>query len=854
MKFSLNLASHTNNTDNTGVDPLSYDVDEVVSRIGLQLGSVESVENFAHKYSGAVVAKVVSCVKHPNADKLSLCLIDDGNVTADIERNQDGHVQVVCGAPNVREGMYVVWLPPGATVPSSHGLEPFVLDTRELRGKMSNGMLASPKELDMSEEHDGILELSISDIGREPEAGENFGPLFGMDDTVIDCENKMFTHRPDCFGNIGIARELSGIFGDTYTSPDWYTSPIKHEIGTTLPLNVENDIQSLVPRFMVQVVSGVEVKQSPLWLQAYLMRVGQKSINNIVDYTNFFMLETGQPLHAFDYDKLAKLSGDTPTVHPRMALKNEKIALLNGKTIELSENDIVIATDKQAISVGGVMGGTDTEVDDTTKNIVIEVANFDMYAIRRTSMRHGLFTDAVTRFNKGQSPLQNDRVLAKMVDEVVKYAQGTVASEVFDIRTFELGDDNLNEVEVSAEFINSRLGTDISAEAMKILLENVEFVVKLSDIEPKKSNLKITVPFWRMDIALKEDTVEEIGRLYGYQKIDAVLPVRSTKPAPKNEMRDLKQSLRDTLAGYGANEVVTYSFVHGNLLLNTGTDPDKWAYHVRNALSPDLQYYRTSLTPSLLAKVRSNIKVQAGSPQNEFALFEIGKAHVKGNMEDKPEDNLPKQMRRIAFVLAADAKTATKYDSAPYYQAKKYVDELTKGRAQYTPLESSEYPMTSVYQIGRSAVVTLGDNDQIIGVIGEYNAKAKKNLKLPDYCAGFELDIDLLKECTLSDAYVVASQYPTITQDVTYEVAADTSWASLRGLIGLKLTAAEKKQQYSTVIEPLDIFQQEKSDKKRMSFRIIASHPNKTLRSEEVTKLLDDMTESVNEKLQAIRI
>jgi phenylalanyl-tRNA synthetase beta chain len=843
MKFSLNLASQTTKEYSTGVDPSTYAVDEVVKKMGLQLGAIESVEKYAEKYKGIVVAKVVSCEKHPGADKLSLCFIDDGGVVGSVERNNDGHVQVVCGAPNVATDMYVAWIPPGSAVPSSHGSEPFVLESREIRGKVSNGMLASPKELDISEEHEGILSLTESNVGRKPKIGEKFSGLFGMNDVVIDCENKMFTHRPDCFGNIGIARELSGIFGDAYSSPDWYQQPLNNAVSAELPIQVENNIQEVVPRFMVQVVAGVKVKESPLWLQAYLSRIGQKSINNIVDYTNYFMMETGQPLHAFDYDKLKKLSEKTATIKPRMAKKGEKISLLNGKTIMLDENDIVIATDKQPIAVGGVMGGTETEVDESTENIIIEAANFDMYAIRRTSMRHGLFTDAVTRFNKGQSPLQNDRVLAKMVDEIVRYAGGKVASEAYDIRPFDLNEDNINKVEVSVEFINSRLGADLSVVEMKKLLENVEFVVNAeNDI------LHITVPFWRMDIKIAEDIVEEIGRLHGYQNIPVVLPQRTTKPAAKNVRREFKKSIRSNLVSAGANEVLTYSFVHGNLLRNTGTNPDDSAYHLRNALSPELQYYRTSITPSLLSKVHGNLKAQAGGDTNEFALFEFGKAHVKGHNEVAPEEGLPKEMRRLALVLAADEKTAIKHGAA-YFQAKKYVDLLTNGQAIYIPLETNEYPITSTYQIGRSAMIALGSPDNILGVVGEFNSKARKSLKLPTYCAGFELDTDLLQKSLKTSTYTQLSNYPETSIDVTYEVKSSISWGSLEKFLEAELAVARAQDGYSTGLVPLDIFQPEDSKKIRYSFRLILAHPHKTMKKQEATNLLDAINKSAHEKL-----
>ena len=407
---------------------------------------------------------------------------------------------------------------------------------------------------------------------------------------------------------------------------------------------------------MMQAVADVEVKPSPMWLQAYLCRVGMKSINNIVDYSNYFMMLTGQPTHAFDYDKVVELCGENPLFAPRLAKKGEKISLLNGKTIELNDQDMVITANDKPIALAGVMGGSKTEVDNDTKNIVLECATFDMYRVRRMSMRHGLFTDAVTRYTKGQSPLQNDRVLAKLVDEIVRFAGAKVASEVFDFVDCDkinvAHDGWVDEVVTSAEFINSRLGSDLSKEQITEMLKNVEFGYDFDN-----DNIKIYPPFWRTDIEISEDIVEEIGRLYGYDNLPVVLPARSSKPASKNITREFKNSLRIKLKEAGANEVLTYSFVHGDLMRNTGTDPDKSAYHLRNAISPDLQYYRTTLMPSVLAKVNSNIRQQAGSDDNEFAIYEIGKAHIKGEFEDL-EPSLPKQMQRLALVYSADVKAA----------------------------------------------------------------------------------------------------------------------------------------------------------------------------------------------------
>jgi phenylalanyl-tRNA synthetase beta chain len=850
MKFSLKLAQVINRIYGTGTDPFTYGPNEIVQRIGAQLGAVEEVIRFGDKYDGVVVAKVMKCDKHPDADKLSLCFVDDGGVVDDVERNEHGYVQVVCGAANVREGISVAWIPPGATVPSTADKEPFVLEARELRGKISNGMLASPAELGISDDHDGILEIEAADIGEElMKPGTPFKQLYDLDDVVIDCENKMFTHRPDCFGNIGVAREISGIFGDTYTSPDWYKTSLVHDVTSDLPLVVKNDIMSAVPRFLVQSVADVVIKPAPMWLQVLLKRIDSNSINNIVDYTNYFMHETGQPLHAYDYDKVKALSNGDATIFPRMADDGEELALLNGKTVRLTSGDIVIATDKQAIGLAGVMGGSETEVDENTKNIIIECANFDMYTIRRTSMRHGLFTDAVTRFNKGQSPLQNDRVLAKMVDEVVRYADGKVASQPYDFHGFDLAVDNLNHVSTTVEFVNSRLGTNLTGENIKKLLESVEFKVEIDG-----ESLHITAPFWRMDIAIGEDVVEEVGRLHGYHNVPIELPARTSRPASKDARREFKQAIRDKLVKAGANEVLTYSFVHGDLMTKTGSDPEKWALHLRNALSPDLQYYRTSLLPSLLQKVHSNLKADAGNDSNEFALFEIGKAHVKAHMEEAPEDNLPKQMRRVAFVIAADAKSAKKYDGSAFYQAKKYVDLLTNGQAKYVALDTNDYPLTAPYQKERSAVITLGPDNQFIGVIGEFRAKTTKGLKLPDYCAGFEIDTDLMAQNIVDQKYETLTTFPSSNQDVTFEVLGITKWAQLHDFIHAELAVAKAESGYNYHIQPLGTYQEDGSTKKRMSFRIELNHQQKTLKTDEVNKVLEQMTKAIDEKMNAKRI
>ncbi len=840
MKVSLNWAQYYSNVDLMPKDG----IDELVRKIGAQLGAVEEVIDLGKKYQGIVVAKVVKCEPHSNADKLHVCMIDDSGVVKEVKRNDDGLVQVVCGAPNVRAGLLVAWLPPGATVPSTFDKEPFVLEVREIRGEVSNGMLASAHELAISDDHGGILELD------EGKAGDDFAETFKLNDYIIDIENKMFTHRPDCFGELGVARELAGLQHQAFKSPDWY---LRSEINSlksdasTLSLEIKNELPELVPRFMVVALSGIEIKPSPFWLQTYLSRVGIRPINNVVDLTNYYMVLTGQPLHAYDYDKLKALDGgDRATIVVRTPREGEKLTLLSGKEIAPAKNTIMIASGTKLIGMGGVMGGSETEVDENTKNIVLECATFNLYAIRRASMEHGLFTDAVTRFSKGQSPLQNDRVTAQTVQDLKKFANGQVASELIDIKN-DVSEPSA--VTVSSEFINARLGEKLSAEEMAKLLQNVEFEVTVAD-----SRLTVTPPFWRTDIEIPEDVVEEIGRLYGYDHLPIELPRRSIKPIKRDELLDFKTKTRDILADAGANEIVTYSFVHGDLLDKIGQDRDT-AFRLSNASSPDLQYYRLSLTPSLLAHIHPNIK--AGHDQ--FALFEIGKVHNKEE-HDPHEPTIPAEQHRLALVYANKQKDPAR--GAPYYQARKYLDELLSHfdlAIHYEDFSELSGPAglkawQAPFVPARSGVVVVdleGRPNVVLGIVGEYRPPVQRSLKLSE-AAGFEIDLSLLLLAKRRENYVPLSRFPRVEQDICLQVSGDMHYQALYDFIKQKLQEA-KPTDTIFQLSPVDIYQKDPTTK-RITLRLSITSYGRTLRAEEINKLLDMVADAAKQHMNAERI
>jgi phenylalanyl-tRNA synthetase beta chain len=845
MKVSLNSILEFNKVNHTS-DATTVNRDKLVDQIESQLGAIEEVIKFKDKYDKAIVARVVKCEPHENADKLSLCLIDDKGAVKYVDRNEDGLIQIVCGAPNVKEGLNVVWLPPGSVVPSSLEAEPFTLEAREIRGKVSNGMLASPKELDLFDSHEGIFEL---DAQASELIGKTFSESYSLsDDYIIDLENKMFTHRPDCFGLLGVAREIAGIQGISFKSPDWYNLGASIDSNDdSLKVNLSNELPNLVPRFCLLPIKNVSIGPSPTWLQIELAKIGFRPISNIVDLTNYLMYITGQPLHAYDYDKVKSLSsGDNANIVVRNPKPDETIELLNGKTLKPRAEAIMIATDKKLIGVAGVMGGADTEVDGTTKNLILECGTFDMYSIRRTSMEHGIFTDAVTRFTKGQSPLQNISVLMQIVDNIKHISSGEIGGNLID-------DNHLSKeimdrgslhpkVVIDADFINLRLGCDLKSEDIVKILSNVEFscIINGSDIEVK-------APFWRTDIELREDIVEEVGRLYGYDKLPQVLPKRLIEPVGKNILLETKNLVRQKLARAGANEVLTYSFVHADLIEKTGQDKSK-AFKVANAISPVLQYYRLSLTPSLLDKVHQNIKLG----YDQFALFELGKTHSHEHIQ---EDGIPNEFEALSFVIAANDKK--KLPGSSYYQAKRYLEYLTDVQLVYRPLndESGKYENVKPFDKNRSTLVYIKDTDELLGIVGEYKSSLSKTLKLPKYCSGFEINIDLLvMYLSNNNNYKAIPRFPHVSQDITLKAEATLAYSDLFNFLNSKLDEIEPDNS-SYSITPLDIFvSEEDQSHKNISFRVKIASYDRTLTDIEVNKLLDNLAEESASKFSAQRV
>lgn len=803
-------------------------IDELATLIGARLVEIEEVIDYGAKFKDVVVAKVVSCEKLEGSDHLNVTKLDDGGVTPDVERDENGNVQVVCGAPNVREGILVAWLPPNSTVPETYGTdEPFVLGARKLRGVMSNGMIASPRELALFDEHEGILEL---DAGLVP--GASFAESYELNDYLLDIENKSLTHRPDTFGIIGFAREVAAIQGKPFKTPEWLadvTPEFVEKQGDVVAPTVTIDDEELSRRYQAVVLSGADGSaKSPLKIQTYLARVGVRPISAIVDVTNYLMMLTGQPLHAFDYDKLVAAGGGKADIHVRAGRDGEELGLLDGRTVKLAEGDIVIAAGETAIGLAGAMGGANTEIDGNTKNIIVESATFNLYNLRTTQMRHGIFSEAITRFTKGQPAELTAPVLADAVRMMGEYAGAKRVSDVAESYPGKMASPTIH---VSSQKINDVLGSSFSVDAIAKTMQGVEFTV-----EATGDDASFTPPYWRGDIHIPEDIIEEVGRINGFDFIEPKLPKRDFAAVRPSHFDAVRANVRRALVRAGANEVLTYSFVHGDLLQKAGQKPTD-SYRLVNSLSPELQYYRQTITPSLLSVVHGNVR----QGYDHFALFEVNKAHPK--QHGMTDENVPAEVDMVALVVASKKPQP----GAAYYEAKRQLDYLAASLGldlRYAPIDSEpNYPVTAPFEYRRSALVTDAKTDTFLGIVGEYKKSVARAFKLPEYAAGFEIGsvpvLDAVQKLT-SD-YRPISRYQGVERDVCFQVPLGTTYQSIFDVTKSALSRIAME----TNVVPVDIYQAEGASTKNITLRLGLTSHEKTLTGDEITAAVSSVTEAV---------
>ncbi len=760
--------------------------EELIRLIGARLVEVEGVIDESHKYDNIFVVRVEKAEKIPDTH-LTKCLINVGDKTdlKKVEYDENDLVQVMCGAPNVREGMLAVWIAPGAVVPASvHEDAPFVIGKRKMLGKYdSYGMLAGADELDFDDKHEKIAELD-PEIARP---GDLFADVFDLNDLILEIENKSLTHRPDCFGMIGFAREVAGILGIKFeynysdVVGNLELSNLKH---SSVEISLDTDV---CQRYTAMVLEKHgEMKKNYLnWQDTILSKAGMRPLDTIVDATNYLMLLTGQPLHAFDYDKFVAVGGKgTAKIIVRLAKTGERLTLLDGKDIELNENDIVICSHDTPVALAGAMGGLSTAIDENTRKIILESATFSLYNLRKTQMAHGIFSEAITRFTKGQPPYQTLSV-AKQCAEML--SAGFRVSDMVDEYPCP---EQKNTVKIGVGEINTLLGTNYDSSIIERTLENVGF-----EVSHEAKELNIVAPEWRTDIHIKEDIIEEIGRLLGYDNITPVLPLHSS--ACENKMFALKQELREMMRSFGANELLTYSFVSGRLLEKAGLDVSN-SYRIVNSISPDLQFVRQSIVPSLLEKAQMNQKL----PINQFAIYEMNKVYRKEwGMND---ENVPLEKMHIGMVIAERKTPGT-----AYYKAKKYVDDMLSSfniTADYKTIKKQDADSLP-FEVKRAAEIWV--NNEKIGIVGEFRSLVRRNFKLAEFLAGFEIDLEKILEYR-SMKKIASSFDIKDKQDIT--ITSDRLYAEVFDSI--------RKQYPDAIITPVSIYQPDNSSQKNITFHL----------------------------------
>ncbi|MBU0975475.1 MAG: phenylalanine--tRNA ligase subunit beta [Patescibacteria group bacterium] len=777
--------------------------EDLQRRVTASLAEVEQLTKFGASLKNILVGEIKEIVPHPKSAKLQVVITDVGTA-----RKRT----IVCAAKNLFEGAKVpVALPGGKVLNPKDSLEVHAyieICENEIKGVKSSGMLCSQKELGLSENHEGIWILP-----EETKVGEDLATL--INDTVIEIENKSLTHRPDCFSHLGIAREVAAIFKTNlqYHVIDEPLLPTK-----TLPLVVKVDNEEYCKRYTAIAIHGVTIKPSPLWLQLRLLSTGVRPINNIVDATNYIMLDLGQPLHAFDYNKL-----ESPRIIVRTARKGEKIVTLDGIERDLREKNLLICDPEKAIAIAGIIGGANSEIAEDTKDIVIESANFEMYNNRRSSKELGLRTDAGTRFEKGQDPYLTLPALRKAVELILEIAGGEIASEVIDVYSQPEGTKKIN-FDISS--VQKLLGIEPTKENIINILESLELKVKRA--EASATNIEVEVPTFRKDLSIKEDLVEEVARIYGYDKFKPTLPERDLNTPTINPVLEFQRRVKQTLATLGFDEIYTYSFT-GEAQYEKTLLEIKACMKIINPISPELNYLRASLIPGLLEKVRQNLAYF-----EKFSYFELARIYKK----ELTSEGIPVQPRNIGGLVCEDCE-----NEKLFFKTKGQVEALLD-KLFFDDLKFEKTTNISYLHSKQQAEIKV--ENEIIGHLGNVNPKVLSSWDIKKNTAVFILDFEKLYSLKKGQRkYSSINKYPSVTRDLSIWVGKQTKAGSLIE----SLSKAGCK--YLQDIEMVDIF--EKGGEKSITVKITLQSKRKTLTEDDIKGDLESITKAVSKIKGKIR-
>jgi len=699
--------------------PISDDAPALAHRLTMAGLEVDGVELAAPGFSGVVVGEIIACEPHPDADRLQVCTVDTGG----------DPLTIVCGAPNAREGLKAPVATVGGVLPGD-----FKIKQAKLRGVPSFGMLCSARELGLAEDAAGLMELPT-----EAPNGQDLRSYLGLDDHIIELD--LTPNRSDCLGMFGIAREVSALTGSPFKLPP---QPAVAAV-TDDRIGIRLEASDACQRYVGRIIRGVNPAAStPLWMRERLRRVGIRSLGPVVDVTNYVMMELGQPMHAFD---LATLEGD---VRVRMASPGETLKLLNGDSVTLNPDTLVIADDKRALAMAGIMGGDDSAVTDTTRDILLESAFFSPLAIAGRARAYGLHTDSSHRFERGVDPAGQARAAERATELLLAIAGGEPGPLLE--ATAPAGIPREALVHLRPGRIERLLGVHIPAANVTGILERLGFVVT----GPENGPWDVTVPPFRFDISIEADLIEELARVWGYERIPNRVPATPVSVAPRTETRVPQSRLRHLLVDRGFQEAITYSFVEPGM--QALLDPEHTPIPLANPLSADLSVMRTSLLPGLVSALVYNRNRQ----HERIRLFETG-LRFRGNLDAL------EQTPMLAAVITGGAQPQ-QWSAAPrpadFFDLKGDLEAVFAlgGALEAFTVEAAEHP---ALHPGQSARI-LRDG-RSVGWIGALHPRVQDALDLDARVYVFELELEAVQTARVP-AFKPLSRFPSIRRDLALVV------------------------------------------------------------------------------------
>ena len=776
---------------------------EIARRLTMAGLEVKDTELIGGGWENVFVGQVKEVNPHPNADRLRLATIDLGTE----------QLTVVCGAPNLRVGDKVPFARVGAELVDAHSGAKSVLKPAKIRGVVSAGMACSERELGISDDHSGLLILPA-----EAPLGMPLAEYLG--DAIFNLE--VTPNRPDCLSVIGIAREIGALTGKKISMPsDAYVeagAPIDGQI------SVEIEAPDLCPRYCASLIKGVRIGPSPAWMQQRLVAGGMRPINNIVDITNFVMLEYGQPLHSFDYSLIRGRK-----IIVRRAKQGEKMTTLDGSERELAPNTLVIADADRAVAVAGVMGGANTEVEDSTTSILLEAASFNATSIHYTARTLAMPSEASHRFERGIRAELTIPALKRATQLMQTLAGGEVAAGIVDVFP---GRRVAQPITVSTMQARRLLGVEFTREQMLESLSSLGFECQLG---PRDDDLSSVPPYWRSDIRIAEDLIEEVARVAGYEKIPTTLLAEAIPAQDPVPMLGLKERIRNVLIGYGFDEVVTSTLVGADDLKKLSpAGTEVLALHLVNPMTSEQEYLRPTLRSHLFAALAANQRFVDGPVR----LVEFSKVYVP-RANDLPDE------RETACAVLAGPRVERWWqngsDISDFFYAKGILEGLANILGVSGSFESSADP--SLRPDNQAALVIGGRK---VGVVGELHQKVRDNFEITGTAFLAELDLpELLSLAGAVRNYTPIPRFPAVTRDIALVVENTVTNRQVSEII----------RTFSLVhrLQLFDVYSgdQVPDGKKSLAYRLTFLSSNKTLTDEEVNSVLNRILDRLTSELGA---